>query len=248
MPAETIPLVSIGFGFLLALARISALLAFVPLTAWKGASDAPRILFSLAVTASMAPFWPRLAAQDLTAGALLMRLFAETGAGLALGVATGLLLEAFLLGSQLIGIQAGYSYASTVDPTSQADSSVLQVVAHLLATLLFLGFGMDRYLISAAARGLALGRGFEPGWSQLAALGAAMWTTAIRIAGPILLFLLAVDLVLSCIGRINTQLQLLSVAFPAKILATIALLALLAGIYPPLFRQHAARLQAVVHP
>ena len=44
-------------------------------------------------------------------------------------------IEAFMVGAQMIGLQAGYSFASTVDPSTQADSTVLVVFAQTAAGL-----------------------------------------------------------------------------------------------------------------
>ena len=47
------------------------------------------------------------------------------GFGLTVGLAVAFLTEGFQMAAQSIGLQAGYAYASTIDPTSQADASVL---------------------------------------------------------------------------------------------------------------------------
>ncbi len=252
MPAEPVSLAALACGFLLALARVGAVFAFVPFAGWRSATEPARIVFVLAITLALEPHWPKVAPAGMPLMNLVLRAIGETTIGLAVGVAVALLIEAFVMGAQLIAIQAGYSYASTVDPSSQADSNVLQALSQLFATLLLLSFDADRYLIRVMASTLALGAELTASesmwqqWHRLMDLGAHVWVAALRLSAPLLLLLLLVDLALSCMGRINTHLQLLSVAFPLKILATIAFLAILAGSIPPAFRQQAERFAAAL--
>ena len=46
-----------------------------------------------------------------------------------------------------------------------------------------------------------------------------------RLALPVVALLMLVDLALALLGRLNAQLQLLTLAFPAKMLAALLLLA-----------------------
>jgi flagellar biosynthesis protein FliR len=48
--------------------------------------------------------------------------------------------------------------------------------------------------------------------------------------------LLLVDVALALLGRINSQLQLLTLAFPVKMLAALALLAWIAALFPRVYR------------
>ena len=55
---------------------------------------------------------------------------------------------------------------------------------------------------------------------------AAIFSTAWRLALPVIALLLLVDLALAAFGRLHAQLQLLSMAFPAKMLMAIGVLTL----------------------
>ena len=73
-----------------------------------------------------------------------------SGLGIGIGLSVAFATEAFSVGAQVIGLQAGYSFASTVDPQTQADSTVLVVLAQLAAGLLFFSMGMDRDIIRSS--------------------------------------------------------------------------------------------------
>lgn len=234
-------------GFLLVAARVAAVFAFVPFAGWKAATEPARIVLVVGITVCLWPVAPLLPGPVAGLGQLAGWVAREVGIGLAIGLATAFVLESFALGAQLIGAQAGYSYASTVDPTSQADSGILQVLSQLMASLLFLSLGLDRYLIRALARS------YKPEFEELLLrpesliqAGADMWQVAFRLALPVVAFLILLDVALALVGRVNAHLQLLSVAFPAKMLAALVVMAAAAPAYPALFGWQAERFAALL--
>jgi flagellar biosynthetic protein FliR len=187
--------------------------------------------------------WPADPPTELPA--LLGQMFSEAGFGIAVGLVVALISEAFPLAMQLLGIQAGYGYASTIDPNSEADSGVLVVLAQLTSWLLFLAFGMERHVIRALAVSLELrpagAFAMTPeARSAVLQLGSVVFTTALRLALPVIAMLLLVDIAFALFGRLHAQLQLLSLAFPAKMLATLAILALLSRSFPRIYEGVAA--------
>jgi len=229
------------WGFLLTLARVSGAFVFVPIPGLRGGLEMGRAVLALAVTVALFPQWPRLAEAVVSPGRMMGWMAAEAGLGIAVGLAVTFLLESFTLAAQLIGLQAGYAYASTIDPTTQADSSILLVLAQLSAGLLFFALGFDREVMRIFASSLVshppgtfdLSR---PPFEAIARLGAGMFSTALRLAMPILALMVLVDIALALIGRINAHLQLLTLAFPAKMLVTLGLLAWMTVLFPPVFR------------
>jgi flagellar biosynthetic protein FliR len=235
--------------FLLVAARVGAVFAFVPFAGWK-AGEPARIVLVLALSVCLWPVAPPLPAGAAAAaglGQVLVWVLGETAIGLSLGVTAGFLLESFALGAQFIGAQAGYSYASMVDPASNADSGVLQVLAQLMASLLFLTLGLDRMMVRALARSYRWdSQATWTGWAGAIEAGAEMWQVAFRLALPVVAFLVLLDVALALAGRVNAHLQLLSVAFPVKMLAALILLAAAAPAFPELFRWQAGRFLAMV--
>jgi flagellar biosynthetic protein FliR len=164
----------------------------------------------------------------------------EAGFGLAAGLAVAFLTEAFQLAAQVLGLQAGYGYATTIDPSSQADAGVLQVMSMLTSGLLFFSFGMDRAVLRVLAKSFET---FPAGsWTPAAhsldgivQLGAGMFSLGLRMAMPVVALLLLIDVALALLGRMQQQLQLLSLAFPVKMLAAVGLLAALAPVSARMF-------------
>lgn len=229
------------YGFLLVLARVSGLVALVPLPGWRNGPAAVRVVLAVALTLALLPAWPVVAVSSpplfLVAGWAL----AEAGFGLALGLAVSFLMEGFQLAAQIFGLQAGYSYASMIDPNSEADSGILQVFTFLAAGLLLFTTGFDREVLRVLAASLetvpagtfVLTLSSAEGVLRL---GSAVFVTGMRLAMPVVALLLLIDVALALLGRLQTQLQLLSLAFPVKMLAALAMLAAVAPWCPALFR------------
>jgi flagellar biosynthetic protein FliR len=232
------------FGFVLVLARVSGAFIFVPLPGLNAGPAMARAALALSFTLALFPLWPHVDLAEPYIGGLMVALVAELALGLTIGVAVSVLNESFLMAGQVVGLQAGYGYASMVDPATQADSGILVVFAQLTAGLLFFALGLDRQVIRAFARSLeafpAGSFALAPaGTEQILRLASGMFSVGLRLAMPAVALLLLVDLALALLGRLNAQLQLLTLAFPIKMMAAIGLLATIAVLFPRVYRGYA---------
>jgi flagellar biosynthesis protein FliR len=238
MRAEfTLPLATL-YGFLLVLTRVAAAMFLVPLPGVRQGPGFARIVFALALTVLLFPDWPRIE-QSPSAGQMTGWLIAEAALGILFGVLVGFLAEAMQVAAQVIGLEAGFAYASMVDPQTQADSGVLLVFSQLAAGLVFFSLGLDREVIRVFATSLKTlppGAMVAPGMAveALLRLGSGMFSVGVRLALPCLALLALVDLSLALAGRLNAQLQLLTLAFPLKMLAAVLVLAWLVPVFPRL--------------
>lgn len=234
---------SLLFGFLFVLARVSGIFVFAPIPGIKEGPDAVRAALSLSITIALYPLWPRPEGLDRDIGALVAAILAEAALGLTIGLGVAFVTEALQMAAQIAGLQAGYGYASTVDPSSQADSSVLLTFAQILAGLLFFATGLDREIIRVCALSL---HAFPPGTFYLSTgiadgiirLSSGVFTMGFRLALPIVALLGMVDISLALLGRINSQLQLLTLAFPIKMLAALALLGIMSLLFQRVFSMY----------
>jgi flagellar biosynthesis protein FliR len=239
------------YGFLLVLARVTGAFVFLPLPGVKDGPQAARVVLSLALTVALYPRWPAPEIPDRALGLMTGWALAEAALGITVGLAVAFVTEAFLLAAQVIGMQAGYAYASMVDPATQADSSVLLVFAQLAGGLLFFALGFDREILRIFARSLETmpAGSFLPSLrtaEDLLRAGSGLFSVGLRLAMPVIALLVLVDLSLALLGRLNAQLQLLTMAFPAKMLAALVLLAWMTAIFPHMFRDSADRVWAAL--
>ncbi len=239
MPAELTLAPGLLWGFLTVLARVAGVFVFVPVPGLRKGPEMARVVLSLAFTLALFPRWPRLDAEP-SAGLLALMVAAEAALGVTIGVAVGFIIEAFLMAAQALGLQAGFSYASMINPNTEDESSVLLVFAQLMASLLFFSTGCDLQVLGALAASLDAcpPGGFllsRPAAEIVIGMGAAMFSTGLRLAFPVIAMLLLVDVGLALLGRLQPSLQLLTLAFPVKMLATLALLAAVAALFPKVF-------------
>ena len=230
------------YGFLLVLARVGGSLIFVPLPGVKSAPEAARIALALGFTLALYGQWPVVRTDAVTVAALAGWALAEAAVGLAIGVSVTIALEAFTLAAQVLGLQAGYAYASTIDPNTEADSGILLVFAQLMSGMLFFALGLDREILRLFAISLEKIPAGEYVFSRATAeplirLGATLFSVGVRLALPVVALLVMVDVALALLGRINAQLQLLTLAFPAKMLTTLIMLSWLSATFPRVLRE-----------
>ena len=237
MPAN--PTLSLGtlLAFLLVMTRVAGAFVFVPLPGLSSLLAPVRVAFVVGFTLALSSRWPVVEGPPPGLGTLLGWVGAEAAAGIAVGVSIGIVIEAFTLAAQILGLPAGYGYASTVDPTTQADAGILVVVAQLVAGMLFFAMGLDREVLRLFAGSLEkapVGTYVLSANSAAAMihLGSNLFSVGVRLALPVVALLVMVDVALALMGRLNAQLQLLSLAFPAKMLVALMVLGLIAPLYP----------------
>ena len=141
------------FAFLMVLARVSGAFIFVPIPGMSGASQPVRVVLALSLTIALFPLWPAPPPTP-SVGLLLEWLIVEAAVGLSIGLVIGFLFEAFALFGQMVGLHSGHSFASTVDPNTQADSAIFVVLAQSIAGLLFFSTGLHRNVIHVFAKSL----------------------------------------------------------------------------------------------
>jgi flagellar biosynthetic protein FliR len=115
-------------------------------------------------------------------------------------------------------------------------------VAQLMGGLLFFAMGMDGQVLRLFSASLEK---IPPGAYvfKLASaeafirLSGSVLAAGARLALPVVALLVMVDVALALVGRLNAQLQLLSLAFPAKMLTALFVLTAVLALYPRVLGQ-----------
>jgi len=238
-------IISLGtvHGFMLVLARVTGVLVFTPLPGFSAAPAVARVVLSVSLTLALYSKWPVVSGTP-GIGDFLAWTLAEFALGVTVGLLIAFVTEMFAVAAQAISLPAGYTYASAVDPATQAESNVLILLAQLTSGLLFFALGLHRQLILALARGLD---SHPPGQysitvsiaEEVMRVGSSVFRLGFELALPILALLAMVDISLALLGRLNSQLQVITLSFPVKMLMSLGLLAALGPILPRLFQKAA---------
>ena len=216
---------------------------FVPLPGVQAGPPIARIVLSVLITLALYPSWPHVEG-ELDIGRMVIYVLPEIAVGVVIGLGVTFILEAFTMATQVLSLNAGYSFAQTIDPTTQAEAGVLVVFAQMATGLIFFALGLDRevirtlaYSLQAHPAGAWIAR---PAAEAIIHLSGDMLALALRLALPAVALLILMDLSLGLVGRLNAQLQLLSLAFPIKMLAGLVLLTWIAVLVPRLVGPYAA--------
>lgn len=229
-------------SFVLTLARVGGVFVFVPLPGSRTGPAFVRLVISVALTLALYSKWPAAAMAEPSAGELLLWGLGELSLGVCVGLLISFLTETFAFGAQVLSMPAGYTYATAIDPGTQAESNILISLAQLLSGLLFFAFDLHHQVLLALARSFDH---FPPGAFALNVhiaevvirAGGTMLSLGFSLVLPILTVLVMVDIAMALLGRLNAQVQVMTVSFPAKMLASMVLLTLLGGVLPALFRK-----------
>jgi len=242
MPIELTLSAGTLYAFLLVLTRVSGALVFVPWPGMGGASQQARAVFALGFTLALAPCWPVVDASRVTVARLAEWVLAEAAVGICIGVPVAFVLESFGMAAQVLGQQAGYGFASTIDPNTEADSGILLVFSQLMGGMFFFALGLDRQTLRLFAESVervpvGVYRLGPPAAQALIHFGAGLFSVGVRMALPVVALLLLIDVAMALLGRLNQQLQLLSLAFPIKMLTTLVVLSAIVPLFPRLLME-----------
>lgn len=234
----TISIASV-WAFLIVLSRVAGVFLFVPIPVTVHTFPLMRVLLTVGITIAVYPHWPVVRNID-DVGALALWMILDGVIGLSIGLAVAFFAEVLTMAFQMIGLQAGYTFASTLDPVTNADSTILQTFAQILAGWLFFTTNLHHEVLRAFTASLT---SHPPGTltmtvdvgKSVAQLGSIVFSAGARIALPIVCMMLMIDFALALLGRINAHLQLITIAFPLKMLAAIAFIAALLAVIPRVY-------------
>lgn len=162
-----------------------------------------------------------------TAG--LLAVAGEIAIGLALGFVLQIAFAAPTIAAEVIGGAMGMSMAVTADPQGGGQTTAFGQYFTIVLTLIFLALGAHLHWIALLAESY---RAFPPGdtwmgaegFGQVAGFAGSMFETAVRIALPVTIVLLLVQMLTGVLSRSAPSLNLFALGLPAGVLAGIAAL------------------------
>ncbi|HEU4649930.1 MAG TPA: flagellar biosynthetic protein FliR [Croceibacterium sp.] len=202
--------------------------ALVPMTV--------RVCATGAVAVFVAAWMPAIAAPAaLFTLAGLLAVAGEVVVGLALGFVLQIAFAAPTIAAELIGGGMGMSMATSADPAGGHQTTAFGQFFTIVLTLMFLVMGAHLEWIRLVVESY---QAFPPGHTWLgpdrfltiASFAGAMFETAVRIALPVTLVLLLVQVLTGVLSRSAPSLNLFALGLPAGVLAGITALILAAPV------------------
>ena len=173
----------------------------------------------------------------LDGGSLGMVVLHEIAVGLSLGFVLQALIAAAEFAGHLSSYQIGFSYAATIDPQHGVRSTMFVSLYGMLATLAFLAVNGHHVLLRALAasyEGVPMGPG---GVSESLVIAvrdilAMLLVVGLRLAAPVLIVLLIVELVIGFISRTAPALNFMVIGYPVRIVVGLFVIAALVYTVP----------------
>ena len=210
--------------------RLGAALLAAP---FFGASAVP-VSVRVAMTGALAIFVSIWMPQVQTPAALIsaegmLAIAGEVIVGLALGFVLQLAFAAPTVAAELIGGGMGMSMAMTTDPGTGGTTTAFGQYFIIVLTLIFLATGAHLHWIALVTESY---NAFPPGqtwlgpdrFAAIAGFASFMFETALRIALPVTLILLLVQVLTGILSRSAPSLNLFALGLPAGVLAGLAAL------------------------
>ena len=229
---EALLLLQLVPTFVLVFFRLAGMMLFAPLFGSSRIPRRVRALLVLVLAMGVAPGVSPAALPDNT-WELAMAVGGEMAFGLAMGMALSLVFVAVQWAGEMIGQQMGLNLSEVFDPQFGASGSVLGELYFMLTLVVFLLIDGHHAMLRGVRDSFEalplLTVGVDRGAfdTVVGLLGGATVLT-IRLAAPILVTMLVVDLVLGLIGKTMPQMNVMSAGLTLR--AVVGMLIVIVGL------------------
>jgi flagellar biosynthetic protein FliR len=237
-------------GFLVLISRIGGLLAALPVLSGRAVPAKVKLALVLALGVLLAPIVP-LPAVPYDPIVLAAGLVSEMVIGLAIGLAVRLFFGALELAGEVIGVQMGFGVVQLFDPTTAEQTPIIGQYFTLLATLIFLSLNGHLLLVATIISSYESIPAF--GASLTGSMGEAilrlaqnMFVVGLKLAVPVLVIILLINLLLALLGRAVSQINVFVLSFPVTIAGGLAVMSLSAPFVTELLVREIERLQFTI--
>ncbi|HAU2286496.1 TPA: flagellar biosynthetic protein FliR [Legionella pneumophila] len=209
--------------FIWPMVRIGGLMLTVPVLSSALLPARIKILFVFTLSCVCFTYVPNNLSFENFNGLYLVYLVQELLLGLLMGFVLQIVFQVFILGGQIISMQAGLGFAVMVDPTSNASVPLISQLYLMVTTLIFLALNGHLAILETlieSFRIMPIGKSsLDPSiiWSTIMFSG-WMFKEAVLISIPAILSLLIVSLSFGVMARVAPQLNLFSLGFPITLL------------------------------
>lgn len=240
----TLHLETIVAAVMFAGVRIGSLMLFAPFLSSGSIPVQVKAGLTVALTALLYPVYG--AVQLESSGLGWVRICTgEVVVGLLLGLTLQFILEAAQMAGQILGVQAGFSLVSILDPQTQADTPVISTFIQLITLLIFLELNVHHWLLRGVAASFAY---LPPGSvilnhrvaSSLLQAAGAIWLVGVQIAAPVVVATLLIDVTLGFLAKSSPQIPILFLGLSIKTVVALTVLSGTLILWPRVFEHHFA--------
>ena len=222
-----ISLEAVGAAGVLALIRVSVMVALSPFFNSRAFAARTKALLSAALCWLMVPILAGIAgASQAPIRLSVSGALGEAAVGAIYGLTLSLFSEMLLLAGQIVGLQFSFSLVNLLDPASEIQTPLMGDLFQMFGTLVLITAGLDRIVIASLVRSFRL---VPPGSFPLKSISVVSETlvpafsgsflAALELAAPVLAATLLVEVSVALLGRLSPQLPVISLTVPLKTMA-----------------------------
>lgn len=209
--------------FLIVLARVGGLVTFAPFWSHKSTAVKIRVVLAFVLTLALTPIvYSKIEPPPSEIYQFSLLMLGELTIGLILGFTGKIIFSGFEYASYFLGSQMGFSLAGTIDPSTQAQTTVFGIMAQMLGLIVLLGVDGHHWFLAAAVKSFST---TPPGHFAFSGelvdffirLSGNAIVVGVTLAAPAIIVLLAIEFALEFFGRTAPQFQVFVLGFPIKI-------------------------------
>lgn len=220
-------------NILLVFFRFMAFITLIPGLSHKAIPMGFKVLFSLAFSLAIFPVVKgSLIAFDGSFSGYVIGAIREISIGLIMGFVSYLTFESIQLAAQLLGFQMGLGTAALLDPTNQANVSLIVPLHTWMALSLFFIGNFHHEALYAFVSSFYVTRKGELNFfgnkdllAQVVGVSTKLFSLSVRISAPLTAVILLTNLMIGILARLIPQMNVILFSFPITIVLS------LAGIY-----------------
>jgi flagellar biosynthetic protein FliR len=239
-------------SFLPVFIRMSGFFVTLPVPGYRGVPNMVKAALSLVVSYLIflgGAYGP--AELPASTPAYIMMLAGEALIGIGVGFLVLLIFTAFIMAGQFMDVQIGLAMAGVFDPQFGGSATLMAQFFYRLALVLYFTLNGHHHLLAALAgsyRLIPVGGAALSEASLLTVTGlfAGAFGLAFRIAAPVIIVIIIVDIALGLVSKTVPQLQVFIIGLPLKValglLVIYMILPHLAPLLEDVFREIPAQL------
>ena len=211
-------------NFLLIFTRVSTILLFAPFFNSRVIPSLLKIGLALLISTIIYPFINKIDFKiyELNGTYYFLLILFEMGIGMIIGFLSTFIFVAVQTAGHMVGFSVGLAMANVFDPITNQQVSELSIIQNLFALLIFLAINGHYIFLKAIIYSFnhipLLGFYFKKNVLKfIFKSGADIFYIAFKIAAPMLIGLLIVDIMFAIMARLAPQINIIIVGLPVKI-------------------------------
>ena len=209
--------------FLFVFFRVGALVLFVPILGSRQVPSSMKIGFILFLSIVIFPLVEgRPLPEPRGIFDLAIFLISDVTIGLGIAFITRLIFTAVQIAGTVVDFQMGFGVVNVLDPQTDTQVSVTAQFHNIIAILIFLAIDAHHFIIQAIVESFFIINPAEINFASITPeymlyLFSATFTTAVKIAAPIMAILFFLSVGLGLVARTVPQMNVFIVGFPLQI-------------------------------